>query len=84
MTNKTKLTVQKKIVTPVISFVSRAKLKPLNVLLCGSEFIDVFCSLGEEQNLNNYIIRKLERFVIHIYGKQTISQSLSIDDVREK
>ena len=66
----------------ISAFAGQGKLKPLNLLFHNEEYIDVFCYLGEVQTLTNDMIRKLERFAIHIYGKRPASQPLSIDDMR--
>lgn len=66
----------------ISAFAGRGKLKPLSLLVGNEDYIDVFCSLGEELSLTNEMIRKLERFVIHMYGKKPTSQTLSIDDIR--
>jgi len=53
----------------VSSFARREKLKPLKLLFKRSEYIDAFCSLGEDANLDSDTTKKLERFTLHMYGQ---------------
>ena len=60
------------------SFAVRAKLKLLKLFFTHSVYVDAFCSLGTEQHLNDDILEQLERFTIHMFGKQHINQWLMI------
>ena len=65
----------------VSSFAGRGKLKPLQLLLKNSEYIDAFSSLGENIELDEETAKKLERFALHMYGKKPMF-SISIKDLR--
>ena len=63
------------------SFAGRAKLKPLKLLFTHSDYVDAFHALGTEQHLGDEVLKQLERFTVHIYGKQPTSY-ISLNDLR--
>ena len=52
------------------SFAGRAKLKPLKLFFTHSDYVDAFRALGTEQHLDDDVLKQLERFTIHMFGKQ--------------
>ena len=54
------------------SFAGRAKLKPLKLFFTHSDYVDAFRALGTEQHLDDDVLKQLERFTIHMFGKQPI------------
>ena len=67
----------------VSSFAGPGKLKPLKLLFKNSEYIDAFSylTLGEDIKLDKKTAKKLERFVLHMYGKKP-TFSISVNDLR--
>jgi len=62
-------------------FAGRAKLKPLKLFLTHSDYVDAFHALGSEQHLDDDVLEQLERFTIHMYGKQP-TPDVSLNDLR--
>jgi len=65
----------------ISSFAGRAKLKPLKLFLTHSDYVDAFHALGSEQHLDDDVLEQLERFTIHMYGKQP-TPDVSLNDLR--
>ena len=63
------------------SFAGRAKLKSLKLFFTHSDYVDAFLALGTEQHLGDDVLEQLERFTIHMYGKQP-TPDISLNDLR--
>ena len=63
------------------SHAGRAKLKPLKLFFTDSDYVDAFRALGTKQHLNDDVLEQLERFPIHMYGKQPTPDT-SLNDLR--
>ena len=61
------------------SFAGRATLKPLKLFFIHTDYTDAFRALGTEQHLDDDVLEKLERFTIHMYGKQP-TPDISVND----
>ena len=51
------------------AFVQRGKAKPLNILIKFAEYAAAFWRNGLKATLSNDVIRQLEKFVCHLYGR---------------
>ena len=58
----------------VSSFAGPRKLKPFKLLFKNSECIDAFSSLGENIELDKGTAKKFERFALHMYCHNVLTQ----------
>ena len=63
----------------VSAFASKGKVKPLNLMKTNSDYVSLFCSLGEDEHVNDDLYKDIEKFVCHLYGKKNES---SINNLR--
>ena len=57
-----------------------AKLKPLKLVSTHCDYVDAFHALGTKQHLDDDVLKQLERFTIHMYGKQP-RPDISLNDL---
>ena len=63
----------------VSAFAGKGKLKPFNLMVKQSDYITTFSGLGNDEFVDDVLLKKIEMFVCHLYGNKKCS---SINQLR--
>ena len=66
----------------ISAFSGRGKLKPLSLMCKSEDYVEAFSALGREVAIDDEAIKKLERFVCHMYGKRPDYSSPNVNILR--